>query len=96
MENLRCLVAKNQKMGKEGNLQRVLEVVANNIHHLEVVVRIQSVFLVEVGRIQKNVQEAWRHFDLLMLGVVVHFALREVRVHYPFQEEEVRVHYVKK
>lgn len=47
-----CLVAENQKRGEKGNLQGVLEVAANNIHHLEVVVRIQSVVLVEVGKIQ--------------------------------------------
>lgn len=44
--NLHSLVAENQKVGKEGNLQGVLEVAANNIHHLEVLVKIQSVFLV--------------------------------------------------
>lgn len=50
-----------------------------------------------MGTLQQNVQEAWGHFDLLMLGIVVYFAVLEVRVHYPFQEEEeVRVHYVEK
>lgn len=30
------------------------------------------------------------------MGIVVHFDVLELRVHYPFQEVEVRVHYVVK
>lgn len=93
--NHHSLVEENQKMGKEGNHQEVLEVAANKIHHLGVVVKIQSVFLVKLGKIQQNVQEEWGHFALLMVGVVVHFGvLEEGEVHHPFQEGEVRVHYV--
>lgn len=83
-------------MEKEGYFQEVLEVAANNIHHLEVVVRKHSVFLVGVVKIQQNVQEACGLFDLLGLSVVVHFAVLELRTHYPFQGEEVRVHCVEK
>lgn len=82
-------------MGVKENLQEVLEVEGNNTHHLEVAVRIQFVFLVEVGKIQQNAQKASVYFDLLMI-LVVHFAVLVVRVHYPFQEEEVRSHHVKK
>lgn len=50
--NPHCLLGGNQKMGEEGDLQAVLEVAANSIHHLEAVARIQSVFPVEVEKMQ--------------------------------------------